>query len=172
MVIIFFIGLSFSQVAAKLFDIMSGQSEVDHPLCEECTDSLLNQLDEQLHIAEMELHDYIHFLEHGGKVEEKEDEEKALDEELEKLREEEISLLKQLETLEKQQEKIRIENEKLDKAEEKLKKDEEKYWKDYCLHRKALSDFQDEQIRLKFFFIFFHFQHQQIKFTFVVFVRL
>ena len=133
---------------------MSGQSEVDHPLCEECTDSLLNQLDEQLHIAEKELHDYKHFLEQAGKIEEKTEEEKALDKELDELRTEEIDLLKQLEELENEHKKIRVENQKLDKAEEDLKKEEEKYWRDYCLHKKYLSDFQDEQIRLVY--VFFH----------------
>jgi beclin 1 len=42
---------------------MSGQSEVDHPLCEECTDTLLDQLDHQLKITEDECKDYKDFLE-------------------------------------------------------------------------------------------------------------
>jgi len=134
------------KVASKLFDIMSGQSEVDHPLCEECTDSLLNQLDEQLHIAEKELHDYKHFLEQTGKFEEKNEEETALDRELEELRKEEVSLLQRLDELQNEKQQLRKENEELDKAEEDLKKKEDKYWKDYCIHRRALSDFQDEQI--------------------------
>ncbi|XP_015282259.1 PREDICTED: beclin-1 [Gekko japonicus] len=33
------------KVTGDLFDIMSGQTDVDHPLCEECTDTLLDQLD-------------------------------------------------------------------------------------------------------------------------------
>ena len=33
---------------------MSGQTDVDHPLCEECTDTLLDQLDTQLHATENE----------------------------------------------------------------------------------------------------------------------
>jgi len=134
------------KVASKLFDIMSGQSEVDHPLCEECTDSLLNQLDEQLHIAEKELHDYKHFLEQTGKFEEKNEEETALDRELEELRKEEVSLLQRLDELQNEKQQLRKENEELDKAEEDLKRKEDKYWKDYCIHRRALSDFQDEQI--------------------------
>uniref|UniRef100_A0A4W3HMT7 Beclin-1 n=1 Tax=Callorhinchus milii TaxID=7868 RepID=A0A4W3HMT7_CALMI len=36
------------KVTSDLFDIMSGQTDVDHPLCEECTDMLLDQLDQQL----------------------------------------------------------------------------------------------------------------------------
>ncbi|KAJ7388935.1 Beclin-1 [Desmophyllum pertusum] len=46
------------KVTSQLFDIMSGQSSIDHPLCEECTDTLLEQLDQQLKITEDELKDY------------------------------------------------------------------------------------------------------------------
>eukprot|EP00112_Aurelia_sp_Birch-Aquarium-sp1_P011283 Seg2372.3 transcript_id=Seg2372.3/GoldUCD/mRNA.D3Y31 product=Beclin-1 protein_id=Seg2372.3/GoldUCD/D3Y31 len=137
------------KVSARLFDIMSGQSEVDHPLCEECTDSLLNQLDQQLHIAEKELHDYKHFLEESDKFKESEEEEEELDRELEKLRKEERDLLNQLESIESEREKIKTENEKLDAAEKKLKEEEERYWKDYCVHKKALTDFEDQQISVK-----------------------
>lgn len=37
---------------------MSGQTDVDHPLCEECTDTLLDQLDTQLNITENECQNY------------------------------------------------------------------------------------------------------------------
>lgn len=46
------------QLTARLFDIMSDQSDVDHPLCEECTDVLLNQMDHQLKIVEDECEEY------------------------------------------------------------------------------------------------------------------
>ncbi|KAK2522328.1 Becn1 [Columba livia] len=45
-------------VTGDLFDIMSGQTDVDHPLCEECTDTLLDQLDTQLNITENECQNY------------------------------------------------------------------------------------------------------------------
>eukprot|EP00795_Rhopilema_esculentum_P013698 gene13698-4608_t len=134
------------KVSARLFDIMSGQSEVDHPLCEDCTDALLSMLDEQLHMAEKELHDYKHFLEDMDNFQDKEEDEKELDQELARLRIGEEKLLKELEAVENEREKIRIENEKLDKAEQNLKTEEDKYWRDYCLHKKALSEFQDEQM--------------------------
>ena len=41
---------------------MSGNTDIDHPLCEECTDILLNKLDVQLHIAENELESYQNLL--------------------------------------------------------------------------------------------------------------
>ena len=51
------------QVTGDLFDIMSGQTDVDHPLCEECTDTLLDQLDTQLNVTENECQNYKRCLE-------------------------------------------------------------------------------------------------------------
>lgn len=35
---------------------------MDHPLCEECTDTLLDLMDQQLRLTEEELNDYSNFL--------------------------------------------------------------------------------------------------------------
>jgi beclin 1 len=35
---------------AELFDIISNNGDVDHPLCEECTDTLLETMDQQLQV--------------------------------------------------------------------------------------------------------------------------
>jgi len=51
------------RVTASLFDILSGNSQVDHPLCEECTDALLDLMDQQLKLTEDEWNDYNQFLE-------------------------------------------------------------------------------------------------------------
>ncbi|KAG7268042.1 hypothetical protein CRUP_000225 [Coryphaenoides rupestris] len=50
------------KVTSDLFDIMSGQTDVDHPLCEECTDTLLDHLDTQLNITENDLLAELHQL--------------------------------------------------------------------------------------------------------------
>uniref|UniRef100_A0A8C1YEL2 Beclin-1 n=1 Tax=Cyprinus carpio TaxID=7962 RepID=A0A8C1YEL2_CYPCA len=46
------------KVTSDLFDIMSGQTDIDHPLCEECTDALLDHLDTQLSMTENECQNY------------------------------------------------------------------------------------------------------------------
>jgi beclin 1 len=50
------------RVTASLFDILSSSSQVDHPLCEECTDALLDLMDQQLKLTEDEWNDYNQFL--------------------------------------------------------------------------------------------------------------
>nr|KAG5713545.1 hypothetical protein BaRGS_024593 [Batillaria attramentaria] len=93
------------KVSSVLFDIMSGQSEVDHPLCEECTDTLLDRLDQQLKLTEDECRDYRDFLEKLLSVENKVDE-GALDQELTQLRKEESELLQQLASMEREQKRM------------------------------------------------------------------
>ena len=38
------------RTTAELFDIISNNGDVDHPLCEECTDTLLETMDQQLKV--------------------------------------------------------------------------------------------------------------------------
>jgi len=45
-----------------LFDILSSSSSADHPLCDECTDSLLLLMDQQLRMTEGEWSDYNEYL--------------------------------------------------------------------------------------------------------------
>jgi beclin 1 len=47
---------------AGLFDLLSSNSDVDHPLCEECCDCLLDSMDQQLKLTDEELNDYSNFL--------------------------------------------------------------------------------------------------------------
>lgn len=49
-------------MAANLFDIVSGNSKVNHPLCDECTDVLMDILDEELQQAEADYMDYSNYL--------------------------------------------------------------------------------------------------------------
>ena len=46
------------KVTASLFDMLSDNSSVDHPLCEECTDTLLQCLELQLEQAEQDSQQY------------------------------------------------------------------------------------------------------------------
>jgi len=47
---------------AGLFDLLSSNSDVDHPLCDECCDCLLDLMDQQLRLTDEELNDYSSFL--------------------------------------------------------------------------------------------------------------
>ncbi|EPQ17782.1 Beclin-1-like protein 1, partial [Myotis brandtii] len=53
---------SIQRTIADLCDVLPGE-EMDHPLCEDCTDSLLGQLDKQLRISESDSQTYKRCLE-------------------------------------------------------------------------------------------------------------
>ncbi|XP_029649639.1 beclin-1 [Octopus sinensis] len=127
-----------------LFDIMSGQSEVDHPLCEECTDTLLDQLDRQLYFTEEECKQYKDFLLNLDNAEEKEDLE-TLDNELKQLEKEEMLLREQLEKVETERSEMAKLIEKEKETAKQLEVEEEKYWQEYNQCKRDLHQFQDDQ---------------------------
>lgn len=110
------------KVTGDLFDIMSGQTDVDHPLCEECTDTLLDQLDTQLNVTENECQNYKRCLEMLEQM--NEDDSEQLQRELKELALEEERLIQELEDVEKNRkvvadnlEKVQAEAERLDQEE-------------------------------------------------------
>lgn len=51
------------QRAVNIFDIISGNTEINHPLCEECTDTLLDIMDQHLRMIEDDCSHYKLYLE-------------------------------------------------------------------------------------------------------------
>lgn len=132
------------KVTADLFDIVSSNSEVDHPLCEECTDSLLDLLDQQLKLTEDELADYVQY--HKKLVDE--DTDVNLDllvKELDDLKAEEERLKAELNSIEEEEVKLKRDIEEQEKIKERLARDEELYWKEYSKHRHEYILVEDEQ---------------------------
>ncbi|XP_064598000.1 beclin-1-like [Liolophura sinensis] len=135
--------LNEAKVTAYLFDVMSGQSHVDHPLCEECTDTLLDQLDNQLRITEDECRDYREFLETLGTSDEKVNEE-ALDTELAQLRAEEQALQQQLESVSGERTVLAQQIQQEKEIAAKLDKEEINYFHEYSELKRQLQSFEDE----------------------------
>ncbi|XP_066264568.1 beclin-1-like isoform X2 [Branchiostoma lanceolatum] len=134
------------KVTSHLFDIMSGQTDVDHPLCEECTDTLLDQLDQQLRIIEDECKDYREFLEKLKLTEDHSTEEQQLESQLNKLKAEEKELMRVLEQVETERSDIArevvvetAESERLDQEEEN------RYWQEYGEYKRQLLELEDDQ---------------------------
>ncbi|KAK3736111.1 hypothetical protein QZH41_013528 [Actinostola sp. cb2023] len=131
------------QVTTKLFDVMSGQSDVDHPLCEECTDTLLDHLDEQLRITEDELKDYKEFLHKLNEQHLAGDE--SLSNELTDLEKEEQQLIAKLEEVEEERKKVSEALEKEKQISKELDEAEKAYFIEYCEYQKEILEFEDEQ---------------------------
>uniref|UniRef100_A0A1B6C7P3 Atg6/beclin coiled-coil domain-containing protein n=1 Tax=Clastoptera arizonana TaxID=38151 RepID=A0A1B6C7P3_9HEMI len=131
------------KVTASLFDMVSANSEVDHPLCEECTDMLLDLMDQQLRLSLDEWEDYSQFL----KRLESEGSDEGLDvltAELQSLKIEEERLKVELEALKEEEKAMERDMALQEKERERLEREENRYWKEYSRHRKDYMVNEDE----------------------------
>lgn len=140
----------FVSKSAQLFDLASSTSDVDHPICQECSDALLNLLEQQLNQAEEECQEYRQFL---AKITKESEEEsmasvESLEKELSLLQVEEQQLKVELRELQVKQETVlkEIEEEQLEKL--RVDKEEEQYWQMFSIHRNQQFQALDEQISL------------------------
>ncbi|XP_055679889.1 beclin-1-like protein isoform X2 [Lutzomyia longipalpis] len=131
------------KVKAELFDKLSSNSEIDHPLCDECTDTLLEMMDQQLKLADNDFNDYLSYLK---KLEASEDvpDIEQLEKELADLSTEEERLVAELAMLKTQEEAIKVSIEGQQAEQERLRDEQVKYWREYTKHRRDLMATEDE----------------------------
>lgn len=133
---------------ATLFEVLSSSSSADHPLCDECTDSLLMLMDQQLRLTESEWSDYNEYLkkleaeqlQQGNEDVEME----ALEKELLDVRAEEERMILELEALRKEETATKAAIAEQEKEKERLQSEEERYWREYSRHRRDLILAEDE----------------------------
>lgn len=129
---------------AALFDMLSDNSSVDHPLCEECTDTLLQRLEQQLEQAEQDSQQYQEYLTKLSNETEDQSQVAALEEELNNLMREEQQLVEELRDLKEENKIIEEELEEQGKARVELERQEEEYWRQYSGHKQQLLLAEDE----------------------------
>eukprot|EP00051_Salpingoeca_urceolata_P014670 m.187142 g.187142 ORF g.187142 m.187142 type:complete len:456 (+) comp18152_c0_seq6:146-1513(+) len=137
-----------TRVASWLFDLMSERAEFDHPLCEECTDVLLDELDAQLHLAEDEARQCNAFLKlqsEAGAAATGGEDAPTLEEDLAALQKEERMLLAKLESLEETSTELKQELLRQEEESRVLAAQEEKYCKEYNEYQRQLEDYFEEQ---------------------------
>ncbi|KAK9892216.1 hypothetical protein WA026_019019 [Henosepilachna vigintioctopunctata] len=131
------------KVHTALFDTISGNSNIDHPLCDECTDYMIELLDQQLQIAQ---NDYDDYQKYYNKLLNETNEPKLsdLEKELQELTAEESRYLEELEVLQKEE----IEMKKAITFQEDIAKllsqDETKYHKEHTKYRVDLMHIEEE----------------------------
>lgn len=130
------------KVTSDLFDIMSGQTDIDHPLCEECTDTLLDHLDTQLSITENECQNYKSCLELLSQL--PEEEEASLLNALQQLKQEEESLIQELESIEVQREAVAKELAEGRNHSQLMDTEELQYQKEYCEFKRQQLELDDD----------------------------
>lgn len=131
------------RMKAELFDALTSNSEINHPVCGDCGDFLLEMMDKQLKVAESEWNDYNNYLKNLELNEDFPDVE-GLEKELENLMTEEKKLLSDLESLNKEENQIKDTIAVQEDEKKRLKNEDEKYWREYTKHRKELISAEDE----------------------------
>ncbi|XP_036323452.1 beclin-1-like protein [Rhagoletis pomonella] len=136
------------KLKAELFDCLSSNSEIDHPLCEECADSMLEIMDQELKVAEQEWRDYKNYLEN---LEQQQDcpNIAELEKELGELQESESRMLSKLEKLKLEEESLNEEIKKEEEEKNKLQQQEAVYWREYTKHRRELMLTEDDKRSLE-----------------------
>ncbi|XP_067948091.1 beclin-1-like isoform X2 [Watersipora subatra] len=133
------------RVKTKLFDILSSQADLDHPICEQCTDELLDTLDDQLKVAEEECRGYKEFLDtlESGKLDGERHENYELT--IAQLEEEEQALLAQIDQVDEECRKLDSELLAETGKQNDLKEEESEFLKEYHELKRQMFELETEE---------------------------
>ncbi|KAI0877670.1 autophagy protein Apg6-domain-containing protein [Hypoxylon argillaceum] len=129
----------------RLFEILSARSDIDHPVCVECTEMLVDGLQKRLESSVRERDAYAGFLKQvQADVPSEEDvaESKRL---LAQAKAEEEESMKELLKLEREKAALDEEIIALEEESKKLDDDEEKFWRERNAFASRLTEFQNER---------------------------
>ncbi|KAF3399113.1 Vacuolar protein sorting-associated protein atg6 [Talaromyces pinophilus] len=131
--------------AARLFDIISARSDIDHPICTECTDLLVEGLHKRLASTTKERDAYISFLKTINASIPTEAEVEAAEKSLKSTLQEEEAAYQELLALEKEKADLDREIADLEEESRQLDLDEEEFWRERNTFALSLAEFQDER---------------------------
>lgn len=129
----------------KLFEILSARSDIDHPVCVECTDMLVEELQRKFESATKERDTYISFLKELQSNQPSDEDLKAQEEALARAKEEESEAMAELLRLEKEKEAADEEILALEEEARQLDLEEEEFWRARNAFAAKLTDFQNER---------------------------
>lgn len=129
----------------KLHEILSSRSDIDHPICVECTDMLVEGLQKKLEAANKEREAYVGYLKEIQAEAPTDEELKAAEESLRRTRKSEAEALELLKNLEHEKAQLDEQILRLEDESRQLDADEEQFWRDRNAFAMKLSDFQNER---------------------------
>lgn len=127
----------------RLFEILSSRSDIDHPICVECTELLVDGLQRRLEAAAKERDAYVGFLKQVNAEVPTEDEVKESKELLAKARIDEAAAIGELQKLEKEKSDVDEEIALLEEEAQALDIEEEKFWSERNAFASKLAEFQN-----------------------------
>ncbi|CAO3577691.1 unnamed protein product [Absidia cylindrospora] len=157
------------KVATLLFDVMSSKSNVDHPMCQECTDMMLEGLERQLDDVGRERDCYLDFLkkvkeQHQSSTSstqevpatiaypEEDQEDTSLVTQVDMLKKQEQEALATLETMRSKRQALEQQYDELLQEEKQLEEEEQAFWDECNSYQVQYQHFQNERdsINLKY----------------------
>lgn len=133
------------QTTSRLFSILSSHSDIDHPICTECTALLTAQLEKRLAFATKERDAYTVFLRDAAADIPTEAEREAAVSELESLKEQEAAALAELESLEAEEAGLEDEMSALEAEAKKLDVEEAAFWRERNRFDQELNEYKEER---------------------------
>ena len=130
---------------SALFDMMSSNTNIDHPLCEECADQLVNQLDSQCKLVEKEHSDYTALVSRLSQQVMNENELTDIEKELEQLDLDEKEMLAKIEEAEKRESELIKEKSELEAEEASLAQKEQAHLLEYSNLKRQLIKLEEKQ---------------------------
>ena len=129
----------------RLFEILSARSDIDHPICTECTELLLNGLQARLAASTKERDAYIAFLKELNNNIPTASEVSKAEADLAAAKASEAKALAALEALEQEKASLEEENVALEAESRMLDQEEEAFWRSRNAFTLTLSSFQDQR---------------------------
>lgn len=129
----------------KLFEIMSARSDVDHPVCVECTELLVEGLQQRLDAATRERDAYVAFLKKQQADVPTADELQVQAAALTQAKQQEADALAELLQLETEKGRLDDEIRALEQESQTLDRDEEQFWRERNAFATKLAGFQNER---------------------------
>ncbi|KAK2741896.1 autophagy protein 6 [Myotisia sp. PD_48] len=129
----------------RIFEIVSARSDIDHPICADCTEMVVDGLQQKLNVATKERDAYISFLKNLNSSIPAEEEIKAAEETLAATLKAEAEAFDQLLALEEEKKAVDRELAELEEESRQLDLEEQQFWYDRNAFALTLSEFQNER---------------------------
>ncbi|OIW24108.1 APG6-domain-containing protein [Coniochaeta ligniaria NRRL 30616] len=129
----------------KLFEILSARSDIDHPICVECTDLLVDEMQKKLDSASRERDAYVAYLKQIQTTTLTDDEVRAQEAALLKARADEEAALTSLRALESAKSALDAELLALEAESRQLDAEEDSFWRSRNAFASQLATFQNER---------------------------
>ncbi|KAF2736656.1 APG6-domain-containing protein [Polyplosphaeria fusca] len=129
----------------RMFEILSARSDIDHPICAECTELLVDGLQKRLGVTTRERDAYVDYLRRANTDVPSQEEIKQADADLKAAKKGEAAALAQLEKLEADKAALDAELAALDAEARELDQTESEFWRDRNAFSDRLSKFQNQR---------------------------